>query len=117
MPYDPKAAAKELLAAGCGDPDRMAAAGRQGSRDDRAAHRRRGHEPARLYAIATQIAADWKAIGLPVRFTVMSADQAINQKLVPGVYDAAVVDLERGAWTPTCTPCSRPRRRRWADRT
>ena len=96
VPYDPKAAAKELLAAGW----RRSGSGwlRPGAK---------GAVTIELltvdaatnpldYAIATQIAADWKAIGLPARFTVMSADQAINQKLVPGVYDAAVVDLNVG---------------------
>ncbi len=48
------------------------------------------------YAVAVQVAADWKAIGIPVRFTVLGADQAVNDKLVPGNYDAAVVDLNVG---------------------
>ncbi len=47
-------------------------------------------------AIATQVAAAWTRIGLPVRLVTVSADQLVTGRLVPGNYDAAVVDLNVG---------------------
>jgi peptide/nickel transport system substrate-binding protein len=47
-------------------------------------------------AIAAQVAVAWKRIGLPVRLVTVSADQLVSGRLVPGKYDAAVVDLNVG---------------------
>ncbi len=47
-------------------------------------------------AIAAQVATAWKRIGLPVRLVTVSADQLVSGRLVPGKYDAAVVDLNVG---------------------
>ena len=47
-------------------------------------------------AIASQVEAAWARIGLPVRFVTVSADQLVNERLVPGQYDAAIVDLNVG---------------------
>jgi len=47
-------------------------------------------------AIASQVEAAWARIGLPVRFVTVTADQLVNERLVPGQYDAAIVDLNVG---------------------
>jgi peptide/nickel transport system substrate-binding protein len=47
-------------------------------------------------AIATRVEAAWARLGLPVRFVTVTADQLVNERLVPGKYDAAIVDLNVG---------------------
>jgi peptide/nickel transport system substrate-binding protein len=49
-----------------------------------------------VYAAAAQVAADWKQIGIAVRLTPLTADQIVSQRLVPGTYDAAIVDMNVG---------------------
>lgn len=94
--YDPKAAEKELVAAGWKrSGSGWLRPGAKGAVTIELLTVDAATNPLD-YAIATQVAAYWKAIGLPARFTVMSANQAINEKLVPGRYDAAVVDLNVG---------------------
>ena len=96
VPYDRSAAAKELLAAGW----RRSGSGwlRPGAKGTVSVELLTVDAATNPldYAIASQVAADWQALGLPVRFTVLTADQAVSDKLVPGVYDAAVVDLNVG---------------------
>ena len=46
--------------------------------------------------VAARIAADWTRIGLHVKVTRLPINQMVGVKLVPGRYDAAVVDVNLG---------------------
>lgn len=46
--------------------------------------------------VAARIAADWTRIGLHVKVTRLPINQMVGVKLVPGRYDAAVVDVNMG---------------------
>ena len=48
------------------------------------------------YAIAQDVAAAWRSMGLRVTLTPLSASELAQRRLVPGKFDAAVIDLNLG---------------------
>jgi peptide/nickel transport system substrate-binding protein len=48
------------------------------------------------FAAAQQLAAAWKVLGLRVTVTPVTAAEMVTEKLAPGQFDAAVVDLNLG---------------------
>ena len=48
------------------------------------------------YAVAQRVAAYWETLGLEVRLQPLPVQDLVSDKLVPGSFDAAVVDLNMG---------------------
>ena len=48
------------------------------------------------YAVAERVAAYWETLGLEVRLQPLPVQDLVSDKLVPGSFDAAVVDLNMG---------------------
>jgi peptide/nickel transport system substrate-binding protein len=48
------------------------------------------------YGVAERVAAYWETLGLKVRLQPLAAENLVADKLVPGSFDAAIVDLSMG---------------------
>jgi peptide/nickel transport system substrate-binding protein len=48
------------------------------------------------FAVAQRVARDWRAIGLRVKVTGLSREQLVSDRLVPGRFAAAVLDVNLG---------------------
>jgi peptide/nickel transport system substrate-binding protein len=48
------------------------------------------------YAVAERVAAYWQTLGLKVRLQPLPVENLVTDKLVPGSFDAAVIDLTMG---------------------
>ena len=96
VPYDMAAAAKLLRDAGW---KRTAAGWLRPKAKQPVEFELSALEPAAnrvRYAIAEQVAADWRKLGLKINVKTYSTEQLAEQRLLPGRYFAAVVDVNLG---------------------